>query len=93
MSHFQKIDGICRERFGSRYIYFSDEEVVFLKQRRENVLEKRLAAIPSATDALLVLAELIKHPDSSLQDCSRRLKGRGINIAPEANQNLLDYHG
>lgn len=95
MSHFRKIDGLYRERFEGRFIYFSDEEAVLLKQKQrlKKALEKRLAAVPSATDAVLVLAELIKHPDSSLQDCSRRLKRRGIDIAPEAIQNLLDYHG
>jgi len=95
MSHFRKIDGLCRERFQGRFIYFSDEEAVLLKQkqRRGKALEKRRGAVPSATDAVLVLAELIKHPDSTLRDCSRRLKRKGIDIAPEAIRNLLDYHG
>jgi len=96
MSHFRRIDGLCRERFQGRFIYFSDEEAVLLKQRQrlKKALERRWAAVPSATDAVLVFAELIKHPDSSLQDCSKRLKSRkGIDIAPEAIRNLLDYHG
>ena len=95
MSHFRKIDGLCRERFQGRFIYFSDEEAVLLKQkqRREEAIEKRRGAVPSATDAVLVLADLIKHPDSSCEDCSRRLKRRGVDIAPQAIQTLLDYHG
>ena len=63
------------------------------KQRREEAIEKRRGAVPSATDAVLVLADLIKHPDSSCEDCSRRLKRRGVDIAPQAIQTLLDYHG
>ena len=95
MSHFRRIDGLCRERFEGRFIYFSDEEAVLLKQKQrlKKALERRRTAVPSATDAVLVLAELIKHPDSTLQDCSRRLKRKGIDIAPEAIRNLLDYHG
>ncbi len=95
MSHFRKLDGLCRERFQGRFIYFSDEEAVLLnqKQRLKKALEKRRAAVPSATDAVLVLAELIKHPDSNCEDCSKRLKRKGIDIAPEAIRNLLDYHG
>lgn len=95
MSHFRKIDGICRERFQGRFIYFSDEEAVLLKQKQrlKKALEKRRAAVPSATDAVLVLADLIKHPDSTCEECSRRFKRRGIDIAPEAIQSLLDYHG
>ncbi|KKM60020.1 hypothetical protein LCGC14_1546060 [marine sediment metagenome] len=95
MSHFRKMDGLCRERFEGRFIYFSDEEAVLLnqKQRLKKALEKRRATVPSATDAVLVLAELIKHPGSNSEDCSERLKRRGIDIAPEAIRNLLDYHG
>ncbi len=95
MPHFRKMDGLCREKFQGRFIYFSDEKAVLLnqKQRLKKALEKRRAAVPSAADAVLVLAELIKHPDSNCEDCSKRLKRRGIDIAPEAIRNLLDYHG
>jgi hypothetical protein len=95
MSHFRKINGLYRERLEGRFIYFSDEKSILLKQKQRlnKALEKKKAAIPSATDAVLVLAEFIKHPDSNCEDCSMRLKRKGINIAPESIRNLLDYHG
>jgi len=70
MSHFRKIDGLYRERFEGRFIYFSDEEAVLLKQRLKKALEKRKTAVPSATDAVLAFAGLIKHADSKIDQSS-----------------------
>ena len=62
MSHFRKVDGLCRERFEGRFIYFPDEEAVLLKQKQrlKKALEKRRAAVPSTTDAVLVLSKLMR---------------------------------
>jgi len=40
-----------------------------------------------------VLADLINHPDSTLQASSRRLARKGIRIRPPAIARLLEAHG
>ena len=95
LSHFRGIPGLYRERRQRQFIYFCDEPSVLVeqKQRRERATEKALIEIPSDTEAVLVLADLIKHPDSTLQDCSRRLGRKGLDVEPQAIGKLLDYHG
>jgi len=95
LSHFRGIPGLYRERRQKQFICFCDEPSVLVeqKQRRERGTEKALSEIPSDTEAVLVLADLIKHPDSTLQDCSLRLGRKGLDVEPQASGKLLDYHG
>lgn len=95
LSHFRAIAGLHRESQRGRFIYFSDQPSTLLKQksRREKAAERAKAESPSDTEAVAVLADLIKHPDSTLADCSKRLKRKGVAVAPEAIGNLLDRHG
>ena len=95
LSHFRNIAGLHRESQRGRFIYFSDQSTILLKQksRREQAAEKAQVEIPSDAEAVAVFADLIKHPDSTLQDCSKRLKRKGVAVAPEAIGNLLDRHG
>jgi len=56
-------------------------------------MQKLRIEIPTDTVAVSVFAYLIKHPDSTLKACSRRLKRKGIDIHPERISRLLEYHG
>jgi len=49
--------------------------------------------LPSDSVAVAVLADLINHPDSTLQASSRRLARKGIRIRPPAIARLLEAHG
>ena len=95
LSHFRHIAGIHREILRGRFIYFSDEPGIFLKQKskREQAAERARSEIPSDAEAVAVLADLIKHPDSTIEDCSKRLRRKGVAVAPEAVGNLLRRHG
>jgi len=95
LSHFRSIEGMHREIQQGRFIYFSDEPSVLLKQkaRRAQATERARTEIPSDAEAVAVLADLIKHPDSTLRECSRRLARKGLAVSPEAVGNLLDRHG
>ncbi len=95
LSHFRGIEGLQREMQEGRFIYFSDEPSILLKQkaRREQASERARTEIPSDAEAVAVLADLIKHPGSTLQECSRRLARKGLAVTPEAVGNLLDRHG
>ncbi len=95
LSHFRTATGLTRERIEGRFIYFCDEEAVFLRQKqtREQRMQRLRRELPSDTVAVAVLADLINHPDSTLKACSRRLGRKGIDIHPEAIRRLLEYHG
>ena len=95
LSHFRNIPELARERLEGRFIYFCDEEALFQeqKQSREQAMQKLRIEIPADTVAVSVFLDLIKHPDSTLKACSRRLKRKGIDIRPETIRRLLEYHG
>ena len=94
ISHFRNVPGIRRERWGKRFVYFSDEPDVYLRQKRARgeAVERELKLPPDA-DAVQILVDRIKHPDSSIQECARRLQRKGRGISCEAVVHLLDHHG
>jgi len=95
MSHFQKVPGLIREKHENIFIYFSDEKTTYRRQRqkREDAAKATLSKLPPATDAVLILVDRIKHPDSSAEECARRLQKKIKHISAEAIQALFEYHG
>ena len=88
LSHFRNIPDLARERLEARFIYFCDEQAVFQeqKQSREQAMQKLRIEIPSDTVAVFVFADLIKHPDSTMKACSRRLRGGKHRYLPGDDQ-------
>ena len=94
MSHFKNIPGIKREKHEGRFIYFSDKKSVYIKQKRkrESVLKEKLLSLPSDTVAIAILVDLMKHPNTNLENCIQRLRIKKINIKRETIQNFLQHH-
>ena len=92
--HFRDVTGIRREKWGNRFLYFSDETDTYQRQR-----EARTEAITpseqllSEADAILILVDRINHPSSSIQESAERLRRRITDISPKMVTGLLDYHG
>ena len=95
LSHVRSLPGLTRERLEGRFVYFCDEPPVLARQRqaREQRRPAPAAELPSDSVAVAVLADLINHPDSTLQGSSRRLARKGIPIRPAAIARLLEVHG
>lgn len=95
LSHFRSLPGLTRERLEGRFVYFCDEPQVLARQRqaREQRMRAPAGELPSDSVAVAVLADLINHPDSTLQASSRRLARKGIRIRPLAIARLLEAHG
>jgi DNA-binding transcriptional regulator GbsR (MarR family) len=101
ISYFKTISGLHREKQKGRTVYFSAEKSIYSlqKQRRENqakVKEKDInIQLPSESDAITILVDIIKHPKTTVKKCAERLKkkGQGTIIQPGMIRNLLQYHG
>jgi hypothetical protein len=95
MSHFQKVPGLIREKHESIFLYFSDEEDVYQSQKnkRQQAAKEKELQLPPDGDAILILADRLKNPKSSIEDSTKRLRRKGVSINPSAIYNLLDYHG
>jgi hypothetical protein len=87
--------GNLRKTIVKLYIYFSEEEDFYLRQKehREQLLSRREAELPADADAVLILVDRIKHPEDSIEQCARRLQKKMKHIRAQAIYVLLDYHG
>jgi len=95
MSHLRDVPGLHREKYEGRFVYFSDEKDSQLKQKqkRKEALKHRALQLPSDTDAVFILVDRIKHPGSTIEECSRRLREKVKDISHEAIRFLFEYHG
>jgi hypothetical protein len=95
MAQLRKIPGLRREKYEKRFMYYSDEEDRYRSQRAHRVQEskRKPKELPSDTEAIFILVDRIKHPDSSFEQCAQRLRRREKSVSISAVRNLLAYHG
>ncbi len=49
--------------------------------------------MPSDIEAVMILVDLIDHPQSDVEQIARRLKSQQLDIDTAAIRQLLDHHG
>ena len=92
LSILRKHPSLKREKHQGCYVYFSADEQVYARQRDQRLKRIRDSKMPSEMEAVLILAEMIKHPDWDINRIAARLKKRKYPITPRMIQNLLDTH-
>ena len=95
LSHFRDHPAIYLEKMMGRWIWFAADLGI-----REQQMQARLAqevagasCMPSDMDAVLVLVDLISHPDSDVEQIARRLKSKQLDIDVTTIRQLLKHHG
>ncbi|HDH04981.1 MAG TPA: hypothetical protein ENH01_04610 [Nitrospirae bacterium] len=94
LSHFKNDPNLQRHQHNGRYIYFSKKPNIFEIQKtgrdeiRQSIAESDL---PSDSDSVIILAELIKHPKDTIEQLTRRTRRKGIKVSIEKVRNLLVY--
>jgi hypothetical protein len=92
-SQLQNFAGIRREKHQGRYIYFSDSPVLYDKQRQASTLYRGgEITLPSEGEAVVILVQLIKHPDISIEELSDRVAQEGKKIEPSVIKGFLESH-
>lgn len=95
VSTFRHIDAVKREAIGGRgrgkYIYFTQDREGYLRQQEKRLLS--MTSLPSDPDAITILVELIRHPNSSPVDLSEILCTKGTMIDQHSITRLLVHHG
>ena len=85
---------ITREKQAGRYVYFCSERAVRQQQsQRRQQADRARTDLPSDAVAVAVFAEMIRHPDASVEQTSRRLAVQGTNVSPAKIRLLLQQHG
>jgi len=94
LSHFRDHPALYRENLTGRWIWFAADP-----ETREKQKQNRLARIvakeprmPSDMEAVMILVDLIRHPDSRLEQVAHRLKRQGVDMDVAAIRRLLAHH-
>jgi len=94
LSHFRNHPALCREEMMGRWIWFAADPKIRDQQRHARLVGVVTQAprMPSDMEAVMVLVDLIHHPNSGLEQIARRLKPKGLDIDVEAIRQLLAHH-
>ncbi len=94
LSHFRSHPALCREEMMGRWIWFAADPKVRNKQRNARLAQDvtPVPRMPSDMEAVMILVDLIAHPNSGLEQIAHRLKPKGIDIDVEAIRQLLAHH-
>jgi len=91
-SQLQRVTGIRREKHQGRFVYFSDQQETYQKQKSLLSRPQAAAALPSDEEAVLILVQHIKHPHIGMEELSERVARQGKRIAPSVIQSFLEHH-
>ena len=93
MARFSELPGIKKERYRNRIVYFSSDPEAYSAQKRNRFPpEPSAGALPSDAEAILILVELIHHPDLSIDELIAQLGRKGHTVQREAVVALCDRY-
>lgn len=93
LAHFKEIPGLVKERHGRDIVYFSSDEEVCKRQKRNRFPpEPSAAKLPPDAQAIIILVELIHHPDLSIDELAARLLEKGHEVEAGSIAALFKQH-
>jgi hypothetical protein len=94
LAHFKEIPGIVKERYGRDVVYFSDIPETYEAQKRNRFPPEPAAIeLPPDAQAIIMLVELIQHPEMSIDELSAHLQGKGHTIKAESIAAVFQKYG
>ena len=91
-SQLQMVSGIRREKHQGHFVYFSDEQETYQKQKSALYRPEAAAGFPSDEEAVLILVQYIKDPHIGVEQLSERVARQGKIIDPSVIQSFLEHH-
>lgn len=94
LSHFQDEPGLNLEKIGGHYIWFAANTETRDCQRQGRSAQEHAQhmALPSDREAVMILVDLLHHPDTEIADIVRRLNSKNIAMTPETIRVFLVHH-
>ena len=95
LSHFRDHPALFREQVGGRWIWFAADPKVREQQKHTRLTRvvAKAPRMPTDREAVMILVDLIQHPNSGLEQVARRLRRKGLRIDVDAIGQLLVHHG
>lgn len=88
LSQFKDVAGVKREKHQGRFVYLSDRLEIYARQKRGWAA----AGLPTDAQAVIILVQLIKHPDSDIEQLARHVSEQGPSIESATIRNFLQLH-
>jgi len=94
LSHFRDHPALYRENVMGRWIWFAADPKKRAEQQQTRLARAvaKGSRMPTDREAVMILVDLIQHPDSGLEQVARRLKPKGLDIDVDAIRQLLEHH-
>ena len=94
LSHFQDEPGLNREKVGGRFVWFAADVRIRKKQKqgRSELECQEHMAMPSNREAVMIVVDLLHHPDTCVKEIARRMKPKGVEVAPKIIHEFLAHH-
>lgn len=89
LSRFKDVAGVKREKHQGRFVYLSSQPEIYTRQKRRWIG----AVLPTDAQAVVILVQLIKHPDSAIEQLADHVTEQGQSIDPAAVRSFLQLHG
>lgn len=88
LSRLKEVAGVKREKHQGRFVYLSDQPEIYARQKRGWVA----AGLPTDAQAVIILVQLIKHPDIDIEQLAAHVSEQGSLIEPAAIKSFLQLH-
>jgi len=88
ISQFKNVPGVKREKHEGRFIYLSDRPKIYTRQKQG----RRPIAFPTDAQAVVILVQLIKHPDIGIEQLAEYVSAQGRTIEPAIIRRFLQCH-
>lgn len=93
MARFKELTGVKKERYRNHIVYFSSDPAEYAAQKRNRFPpEPSAAKLPPDAQAIIILVELIHHPDMSIDELAARLQEKGHEIEAGSIAALFRQH-
>ena len=93
LSAFASDPRLRREKTQGQFVYYDADEAVYGRQRERRKLRQETSRQPTPSEAVVILAEKIKHPALTNEALSRQLRKQNLSVAPETIETLFVRHG
>lgn len=93
LSQIKNVPGVRREKYQGRFIYLSDSPDIYNRQKQRWTLSCQEGIdFPTDTEAIVILVQMIKHPDIGIDQLSNKVSRQGKRVPPDAIRRFLEFH-
>jgi len=93
LSAFAADPQLRREKTQGRFVYYGSDAAVYSGQRQRRSLRPATGRPPTASEAIAILVEKIKHPALSDEALQRRLRKQKVLVETETLESFFLRHG